>query len=87
VPGPQGPQQTNTYDINPARDFVGIYIGSGGHRHGFLQLADGSAPITLTFPGAVHTRAYGINPGLSIVGQYIDTSGYTHGFLAVPAGE
>ncbi len=87
VPGPQGPQQTNTYDINPAGDFVGIYIGSGGHRHGFLQLADGSAPITLTYPDAVHTRAYGVNPGLSIVGHYIDTSGHTHGFLAVIAGE
>ncbi len=87
VPGPQGPQQTNTYDLNPAGDFVGIYIGSGGHRHGFLQLADGSAPITLTYPDAVHTRAYGVNPGLSIVGHYIDTSGHTHGFLAVFAGE
>ena len=84
VPGPQGPQQTNTYDINPAGDFVGIYIGSSGHRHGFLQLAGGSAPITLTYPDAVHTRAYGINPGLSIVGHYIDTSGHTHGFLAGP---
>ncbi len=87
VPSPQGPQQTNTYDINPAGDFVGIYIGSGGHRHGFLQLADGSAPITLTYPNAVHTRAYGVNPGLSIVGHYIDTGGHTHGFLAVAAGE
>lgn len=87
VPGPQGPQQTNTYDINPAGDFVGIYIGSGGHRHGFLQLAGGSAPITLTFPDAVHTRAYGINPGLSIVGHYIDTGGHTHGFLAIRVGE
>jgi len=86
VPSPQGPQQTNTYDINPAGDFVGIYIGSGGQRHGFLQLADGSAPITLTFPGAVHTRGYGINPGLSIVGHYIDTNGHTHGFLALPDG-
>jgi len=80
-----GPLQTNIYDINPSGDFVGIYIGSGGHRHGFLQPADGSAPITLTYPGAVHTRAYGINPGEDVVGHYIDTSGTTHGFLAVPA--
>lgn len=84
VPGPQGPQQTNTYDVNPAGDFVGIYIGSGGHRHGFLQLADGSAPITLTYPDAVHTRAYGVNPGLFVVGHYIDTNGHTHGFVAMP---
>jgi len=82
-----GPLQTNIYDINPAGDFVGIYIGSGGHRHGFLQLTDRSAPITLTYPGAVHTRAYGINPDTAIVGHYIDTSGHTHGFLAVPARE
>jgi hypothetical protein len=84
VPGPLGPQQTNIYDMNPAGDFVGIYIGSGGHRHGFLQPADGSTPITLSYPNAVHTRAYGVNPALSIVGHYIDTSGHTHGFLAVP---
>jgi probable HAF family extracellular repeat protein len=80
-----GPLQTNIYDINPAGDFVGIYIDSGGHRHGFLQPADGSAPISLTYPGAVHTRAYGINPGQAVVGHYIDTGGHTHGFLAVPA--
>ncbi len=82
-----GPQQTNIYDINPAGDFVGIYIGSGGHRHGFLQRADGSAPITLSYPGAVHTRAYGINPGVFVVGHYIDTSGHTHGFVGVPLGQ
>jgi hypothetical protein len=80
-----GPLQTNIYDINPAGDFVGIYIGGGGHRHGFLQLTDQSAPITLNYPGAVHTRAYGINPDRAIVGHHIDTSGHTHGFLAVPA--
>jgi uncharacterized membrane protein len=82
-----GPLQTNIFDINPAGDFVGIYIGSGGHRHGFLQHADGSAPITLDYPEAVHTRAYGINPGGSIVGQYIDASLHAHGFLAVPTAE
>jgi hypothetical protein len=80
-----GPLQTNILDINPTGDFVGIYIGSAGHRHGFLQLADGSAPITLDYPNAVHTRAYGINPGEAIVGQYIDASGHSHGFLAVPS--
>lgn len=78
-----GPLQTNIYDINPAGDFVGIYIGAASHRHGFLQLADGSAPITLDYPNAVHTRAYAINPGEAIVGQYVDASGHSHGFLAV----
>lgn len=80
-----GPLQTNIFDINPTGDFVGIYIGSAGHRHGFLQLADGSAPITLDYPNALHTRAYGINPGEAIVGQYIDATGHSHGFLAVPS--
>ena len=79
-----GPLQTNIYDINPAGDFVGIYIGSGGNRHGFLQPAEGSTPITLTYPNAVHTRAYGVNPRQAVVGHYIDTGGHTHGFLAVP---
>lgn len=79
-----GPLQTNIYDINPAGDFVGIYLGSGSNRHGFLQLADGSAPITLNYPNAVHTRAYGINPGQTVVGQYIDINGHTHGFMAIP---
>jgi hypothetical protein len=79
-----GPLQTNILDINPTGDFVGIYIGDASHRHGFLQLADGSAPITLDYPNAVHTRAYGMNPGEAIVGQYVDASGHTHGFLAVP---
>jgi hypothetical protein len=82
-----GPLQTNIWDINPTGDFVGIYIDSSTHRHGFLQLADGSAPITLNYPNAVHTRAYGINPGVAIVGQYIDTSSHAHGFLAVPTEE
>lgn len=79
-----GPLQTNIFDIDPAGDFVGIYIGSAGLRHGFLQPTDGSAPITLDFPSAVHTRAYGINPSGAIVGSYIDASNQTHGFLAVP---
>ena len=80
-----GPLQTNIYDINPAGDFVGIYLGNGGNRHGFLQPADGSAPITLTYPNAVHTRAFGVSPSQAVVGLYVDTSGHTHGFLALPA--
>jgi len=85
-PGPSGPLQTNIWDINPAGDFVGIYIGSDGFRHGFLQLAGAPAPVSIDYPGAIHTRAYGINPGGAIVGQWIDTNGLKHGFLAVPAG-
>ncbi len=76
---------TNIYDIDPSGNFVGIYVDSKGTRHGFLQPADGSAPITVDYPKAVHTRAYGINPAGAIVGHYIDTRGQTHGFLATPA--
>jgi probable HAF family extracellular repeat protein len=85
-----GPLQTNIWDINPAGDFVGIYIDIVGHRHGFMQQADWSTPITnwsapieVDYPNAVHTRAYGINPARAIVGQYVDAHG-AHGFLATP---
>jgi hypothetical protein len=81
---------TTIWDINPAREFVGNYIDQNGKRHGFLQLPNGSAPLTLDVPStppfnAVSTIAMGINPSGAIVGQYTDTSGRTHGFLAVPA--
>jgi hypothetical protein len=83
---------TNIWDINPSGAFVGVYTDSSKKLHGFLQLPDGSAPITLDVPSAapfnaVSTVAFGINPGGAIVGQYTDTSGHTHGFLAVPTGD
>lgn len=86
VPGSLG---TNIWDINPAGAFVGGYTDSSKKGHGFLQLPDGSAPITLDVPNtppfnAVSTIAMGISPGGAMVGQYTDTSGHTHGFLAVP---
>jgi hypothetical protein len=87
------PSSTSTtiWDINPGREFVGTYDDRSGKRHGFLQLSNGSAPMTLDVPStppfnAVSTVAMGMNPGGAIVGQYTDTSGLTHGFLAVPAG-
>lgn len=83
VPGSLG---TNIWDINPAGAFVGVYTDSSKKVHGFVQLPDGSAPITVDYPNAVSTAAFGINPGGAIVGQYTDTSGLTHGFLATPAG-
>ena len=81
VPGSLG---TNIWDINPAGTFVGAYADSSKKSHGFLQLPDGSAPITVDYPNAVSTAAFGINPGGMIVGQYTDTNGHTHGFLAAP---
>lgn len=82
VPGSLG---TNIWDINPAGAFVGVYTDSNKKAHGFLQLPDGPAPITIDYPNAVSTTAFGLNPGGAVVGQYTDTSGHTHGFLALPA--
>jgi probable HAF family extracellular repeat protein len=78
---------TRIWDINPAGDFVGIYRDGMNLSHAFLQLTDGSTPITLDYPDAVFTSATGINPDGAIVGLYTDASGHTHGFLAVPASD
>lgn len=75
---------TAIWDINPGQEFVGTYLDSGGHRHGFLRLPDGSARINVDYPGAAATIAFGINPDGVIVGQYA-ASGRVHGFVAVPA--
>ncbi len=87
-----GSIQTVIWDINPGLEMVGTYKDSAGKQHGFVQLPDGSAPLTLDAPStspfnAVSTTLMGINPGGVIVGQYADTTGHTHGFLAVPAGQ
>lgn len=84
--------QTVVWDINPDEEMVGTYKDSAGKQHAFLQLRNGSAPITLDVPStppfnAVSTIAMGANPGGAIVGQYTDTSGHTHGFLALPTGD
>ena len=78
-----GSTSTFIWDMNPARAFVGVY--HAGRNHGFLQLANGSAPITVDPPNSVNAAAIGINPGGFIVGQYTDSAGHLHGFLAVPA--
>jgi hypothetical protein len=69
--------------MNPAGAFVGP--DHAGRNHGFLQPADGSAPITVDPPASVNATAVGINPGGLIVGQYTDSAGHLHGFLAAPA--
>ncbi len=84
--------QTVAWDINPGQEMVGTYKDSAGKQHGFLQLPDGSAPITLDVPStppfnSVTTIAMGINPSGAIVGQYADSGGHTHGFLAVPSAQ
>lgn len=73
------------WDVNPAGAFVGVYHTT--RNHGFLQLPDGSAPVTIDPANSVGAAAIGINPGGAIVGQYSDTRGHLHGFLAVPADQ
>lgn len=77
-----GSTSTAIWDINPGGAFVGVY--HAGRNYGFVQLPDGSAPLTLNPTGSVNASAVGINPGGTIVGQYMDSSGHFHGFLAVP---
>lgn len=79
-----GSINTRIWDINPAGNFVGIYRDSKNTAHGFLQLSDGTAPVTIDYPSAISTAAVGINPGGAIVGQYNDSTGHAHGFVAVP---
>jgi len=78
-----GSNSTFIWDMNPAGAFVGV--DHAGRNHGFLQLPDGPAPITVDPPNSVNAAAVGINPGGVIVGQYTDSTGHLHGFLAVPA--
>ncbi len=85
---------TTIWDINPGHVMVGTYTDNSArpHQHGFLQLPDGSAPVTVDVPStmpfnAVRTVIQSINPGGALVGQYTDTTGRTHGLLAVPATE
>jgi len=90
-----GSLATQIWGINPTGNFVGLYrILNAGRleAHGFLQLADGSAPIAINYVDqvtgqqAVQTQAFGISPAGAIVGLYLDSSGAEHGFLAVPPG-
>ena len=83
---------TTIWDINPGQQMIGTYVDQRGKRHAFLQLPDGSAPLTIDAPSAppfnaVSSLAMGVNPSGAIVGQYTDSSGHTHGFLALPAGQ
>jgi len=85
-----GSISTTIWDITPGREMVGTYTDSSGRQHGFLQLPDGSAPITVDVPdtepfNAVRTVIQGVNPSGAIVGQYTDSSGHSHGFLAALA--
>lgn len=80
-----GVKSTSIWDINPEGNFVGGFVDTHG-GHGFVQPADGSAPIALDFTGAIGTTAFGINPEGTIVGQYTDTAKHVHGFVGIPSG-
>lgn len=80
---------TTIWGISPRHELVGVYTDTNGHQHGFVQLPDGSAAITVDAPrtapfNGVSTTMQGINPDGAIVGQYIDSSGHIHGLLAIP---
>ena len=90
---------TAIWDMNPSQEFVGTYRRVGepaAKRHGFLQRANDSDPITLDASfidssgntvNAFATVAFGINPSAVIVGQYaLVANGAPHGFVAFPAG-
>jgi uncharacterized membrane protein len=77
-----GSDLTFIWDINEGRALVGVYHAA--RNYGFLQLPDGSDPVTLDPPNSVNAAAGGINAGGLIVGQYVDSNGHVHGFLAVP---
>ncbi len=70
---------TQAWDINPARNVVGLFQDTAGKFHGFLL--SGGAFTSIDYPGAIATRAFGINPGGAVVGSYLDSGGKTHGFL------
>jgi uncharacterized membrane protein len=85
---------TQIWGINPTGDFVGLYrILNAGHveSHGFLQLADGSAPIALNYKDPItgqqasQTVTFAVNPAGAIVGFYVDASGHDHAYVALPA--
>jgi uncharacterized membrane protein len=84
-----GSTLTQTWGINSAADFVGLYDDANGNEHGFLQHWGTSAPLTIDVPSgppfnATLTDAFAINPAGVIVGLYIDASGNLHGYVAHP---
>jgi probable HAF family extracellular repeat protein len=84
-----GSVATQTWGINPAADFVGLYDDTNGNEHGFLQRWGAASAITLDVPSgppfnATLTDAFAINSAGAIVGLYIDAAGNFHGYLAVP---
>lgn len=83
-----GSTATQTWGINSAADFVGLYDDTNGNEHGFLQRWGAATPITIDVPSgppfnATLTDAFAINPAGAIVGLYIDAGGNFHGYLAV----
>jgi len=84
-----GSVATQTWGINSAADFVGLYDDANGNEHGFLQRWGADTPITIDVPAgppfnATLTDAFAINHRGEIVGLYIDAAGNFHGYLAVP---
>ena len=72
---------TAGWDINPARQAVGVYQDAAGRFHGF-RVDRWWSFTTIDYPGATATRAFGINPRGDVVGSYVGAGNVTHGFLA-----
>jgi uncharacterized membrane protein len=85
-----GSVATQTWGINSAADFVGLYDDANGNEHGFLQRWGESSPVTIDVPSgppfnATLTDAFAINSAGVIVGLYIDAAGTYHGYIATPS--
>jgi probable HAF family extracellular repeat protein len=84
-----GSVATQTWGVNSAADFVGLYDDTNGNEHGFLQNWGAVNPITIDVPSgppfnATLTDAFAINSAGVIVGLYVDASGNLHGYVAHP---
>lgn len=80
-----GTDNTLTFGINTAHEFVGQYFDSSGFSHGFSGTISGGAPVIteIAYPGAVQTSCEGINDSGEITGWYIDATGVGHGFTDI----
>jgi len=75
-----GSMFTAGWDINPARQAVGVFQDAARRFHGF-QVDRHWNFTPIDYPGATATRAFGINPRGDVVGSYVDAANVTHGFL------
>ena len=71
---------TAGWDINPARQAIGVFQDAAGRFHGFAVDRHWNF-TTIDYPSATATRAFGMNADGDVVGNYVDAANRTHGFL------